>query len=86
MLAARDLRSTVSANLALVREVSGLDPWTAGKKELRAALEAAEQSPVPPQDSWRIPALHKLLTARLTAHFHADTEEASSAANRINCD
>ena len=22
-----------------------------------------------------IPALHKLLTARLTAHFHADTEE-----------
>ena len=75
LLASRDIQSTVGANLALVKEVSGLDPWTAGKKELWAALEAAEQSPVPSQDRWRIPALDKLLTARLTAHFHADTEE-----------
>ena len=75
LLLARDLRSTAGANLALVREVSGLDPWTAGKRKLQAALEAADQLPVPPKDSRRIPVLHKLLSARLTAHYHANTEE-----------
>ena len=31
LLAARDLWSTVGANLALVKEVTGLDPWSAGR-------------------------------------------------------
>ena len=75
LLTARVLRSTVRANLALVGEVTGLDPWPAGRKELRAALEAADRAPVPAQISWRVPALSKLLTARLEAHYSADTEE-----------
>ena len=36
LLAARDLRSNVGANLALGREVDGLDPWLVGRRELRA--------------------------------------------------
>ena len=71
LLSARDLRSNVGANLALVREVAGLDPWLAGRRELRAALEAADRAPVPQQDSWRVQALQKLLTARLMANFNA---------------
>ena len=39
LLAARDLRSSLGSNLALVREETGLDPWVAGRAELRAALE-----------------------------------------------
>ena len=31
LISARDLRSTAGANLALVREVSGLHPWTGEK-------------------------------------------------------
>ena len=50
-------------------------PWSAVKRELRAALEAADREPVPQQDSWRVKALQKLLNARLTAHFYVDTEE-----------
>ena len=41
LLAARDLRSSLGSNLALVREVSGLNPWVAGRPHLWAALEAA---------------------------------------------
>jgi hypothetical protein len=75
LLAARDLRSSLGSNLALVREATGLDPWEAGRGELRAALEAADRAPVPQQDSWRAPALMKLLTARLRAHYAADRGE-----------
>ena len=75
LLAARDLRSGLGANLALVREETGLDPWVARRGELRAALEVADQAPVPQQDSWRVPALVKLLNARIQAHYEADSEE-----------
>ncbi len=75
LLAARDIRSNLGSNLAQVKELTGLDPWVAGRGELRAALEAADQAPVPQLDSWRAPALEKLLSARLRAHYTADTWE-----------
>ena len=75
LLAARDLRSNLGANLALVRQETGLDPWLAGRGELRAALQAADRAPVPQQDSWRVPYLGKLLAARLQAHYAAESEE-----------
>ena len=75
LLAARDVRSSLGANLALVRDETGLDPWVTGRGELRAALEAANKAPVPQQDSWRVPYLGKLLAARLQAHYAADSEE-----------
>ena len=76
LLAARDLRSSLGSNLALlVREETGLDPWVVGRWELRAALEAADRAPVPQLDSWRAPALVKLLAARLQAHYAADKGE-----------
>ena len=55
--------------------VTGLDPWTAGRGELRAALEAADQAPVPLQDFRRGRALENLLTERTRAHYAADTLE-----------
>ena len=73
--AARDLRSSLSANLALVRAETGLDPWTAGRGELQDALEAAHRATVPQQDGWRVPYLGKLLAARLQAHYVVDSEE-----------
>ena len=37
-VAARDVRSTVGKNLALLSEESGLDPWIATKGAMRKAL------------------------------------------------
>ena len=75
LLAARDVRSSLGSNLALVRQESGLDPWMESLARLRAALEVADQVPVPQQDSWRAPVLEKLLCARLQAYYAGDKTE-----------
>ena len=38
LLAARDLRSSTGSNLEMVRTMTGLDPWTVGRSELRSTL------------------------------------------------
>ena len=75
LLAARDLRSSLGSNMALVQEVAKLDPWAASWAELQAALEKADQAQVPQLDSWRVPTLKKLLSARLQAYYSGDKEE-----------
>ena len=72
MLAARDVRSNLGKNLSLVRETTGLDPWTARPGQLRAALNLRE---VPEMDQYRVPLLKKLLGQRLHAHYMADVKE-----------
>ena len=75
LLAARDLRSNLGKNLALVRETSGLDPWVAGPAQLRAALERAERREVPESDFWRAGLLRSLLEEQLLASYAADVEQ-----------
>ena len=60
-----------------IEEVTGLDPWAAGRKELPAALEVAERATTPDQDFWRAPALNKHLRARSEAHYSADMDKES---------
>jgi hypothetical protein len=75
LLAARDLRSNLGSNLALVKDMTGLDPWVAGRGQLRTSIESAVRSEVPEMDRWRVAYLQKLLAARLEAHYTADEEE-----------
>ena len=75
LLAARDLRSNLGKNLALVRETSGLDPWVVGSAQLRAALERAERREVPEGDYWRAGLLKRLLDEQLLASYAADVEQ-----------
>ena len=72
LLAARDLQSSLGSKLALVREEGKLNPWTASRAELWAALEAGVKVLVPQQDSWRVPYLEKLLAMRLQAYYSGD--------------
>ena len=60
-LVARDLQSTTAKNLKLVKESSGVDPWTAGPGKLKEALQKNEQVEIPPQNAWRLPYLRSLL-------------------------
>ena len=75
MLAARDVRSNLGKNLSLVRETTGLDPWTARPGQLRAALNLSDRREVPEMDQYRVPLLKKLLGQRLHAHYMADVKE-----------
>ena len=74
-LAARDVRSNLGANLALVKTQTGLDPWMAVMGQLRAALDRADRVAVPQADSWRVAYLRKLLAQRLQAHYSANKHE-----------
>ena len=75
LMAARDMRSNLGSNLEEVRRMTGLDPWTAGRGELRSALDGAVRREVPEEDSWRPVYLKKLLGCRVEAHYGADLEE-----------
>ena len=72
-LAARDLRSSVGTNLALLQRETGLDPWVVGPGHLRAVLLDKARVVVPDQDKWRVPYLERLLAERLQAYYTADT-------------
>ena len=63
--------------MALLREETGLDPWTCSPGQLRAALLQAEEVPVPAEDAWRIPYLWRLLEERTEHYYSGDKEEES---------
>jgi hypothetical protein len=84
LLAARDVRSNLGSNLALVRDITKLDPWVEPQGALAAALEKADKRDVPEQDRWRLPYLQKLLAARLQAHYAADKVEVKRIQELIN--
>ena len=78
-LAARDVRSSVGSNLALLRKESGgLDPWTVAPGQLRTALLKKEEAAIPARDAWRIPYLRRLLAERLQHFYNGDTKEEDS--------
>ena len=73
VVAARDLRSSVGTNLALLQRETGLDPWVVGPGHLRAVLLDKARVVVPDQDKWRLTYLERLLAERLQAYYAADT-------------
>ena len=74
LLCARDLRSTTGSNIRLVEEASGLSVWSSTTRQVRKAIKEKEMVVVPPEDSWRVTYLRKLLEQRLQHHYSADKE------------
>ena len=67
-IVARDIRTTTGSNLALIREVTALDPWCCTGGQVRKVL-GEEQAEVPAQDEWRLVYLEKLLAQRGEWHY-----------------
>ena len=83
LLAARDQRSTLGSNLTRLQNLTGLDPWVAGRCQVKAALQLTTRREVPELDFWRPMLLQKLLSTRLEAHYSADKEEEERIATLI---
>ena len=83
-LLARDRKSVIGKNLALIREMTGLNPWGASLIRIKAALVLQEHVEVPPTDIWRVPYLVSLLSQRNHAYFMAAEEEQSRLSDLIN--
>ena len=75
LLAARDVRSSVGANLALLREETKLDPWTCSSGQLRGALGQAEKCAIPAADVWRVAYMRRLLGERRQHYYAGDNEQ-----------
>ena len=75
-IVARDIRTTTESNLALIMEVTVLEPWSCSSGQVRKVLGKVE-SEVPAQDQWRIAYLEKLLAqAKTVRHYQLkDTSE-----------
>jgi hypothetical protein len=74
-LLSRDMLSVTGKNLRLVQEMTQLNPFTASRARLRAALEVGELVDIPPLYQWRLPYLSSLLSQRGEAFYSAIEEE-----------
>ena len=62
-IVARDVRITTGNNLHMIRDMTGLDPWSCLGHQVKKVL--GEKLPeVPQQDSWRLLYFEKLLDQR----------------------
>ena len=65
VFSARDIRSSLGKNLQRIRDLTQLDPWSATKAELHAALERGLHIETPKADIWRPRCLANLLAESL---------------------
>ena len=83
-ISARDMRSSLGSNLALLREETGLDPWVVSQGQLKKALIDAETVEVPAGDKWRISYLEKLLQQCQLLHYLGNKDEEDRLKGLIN--
>ena len=72
-LMGRDLRSVTGWNLRLLKNETGLDPWTTSAASLKKELNKGQDVPI--GEEWRIPYLEKLLEQRNAAHYGKYVED-----------
>ena len=63
-----DIQSTVGHNMSLIQTETSLNPSLVSSQAIKKAMVKAI-SPVPVTDSWRLPYLDKLLSARGEASY-----------------
>ena len=81
---ARDMQTVTGRNLQLIKDLTGLNPWSTSTSKLREAIACSELVEVSPQDVWRLPYLCSLLSQRGEAHAHAMEAEEKAFTDLIN--
>ena len=71
LIVARDVRTTTGNNLQLLREMTGLDPWSCLGHQVKKVL-GEKLAEMPQQDSWRLLYLQKLLEQRGEMYYRME--------------
>ena len=82
-VAKEDIRSVTGANMALLREETGLNSARASTVQVKEKL-LRNTAEVPDNDSWRLAYLGKLLTARGEGYYRAEEEEVERLTSLID--
>ena len=83
-LSARDIRTNMGSNLALIQEETNLDPWETNKTTIRAALRLKERKEIPSGDEWICAYLWKLLNEKLQYYYEGNIDEEMRTLTLIN--
>ena len=75
LLCARDQRTTLGKNVSYVEELTGQDLWVTNPKIVRKILVDLETVTPPPEDTWRLQYLAKLMRQREELHTMGMEEE-----------
>jgi hypothetical protein len=70
-IVARNVRTTTANNLHLIREMTGLDPWSCLGNKVKKVL-GDKPAEVPQQDSWRLLYLEMLLDQRGEMYYRME--------------
>ena len=81
---ARDVQTVTGKNLQLLKDITGMDPWTTSNGRLKEALVGAELVEVPERDRWRLPYLGSLLAQRGEANYSAMEEDVTRLGQLIS--
>ena len=81
---ARDVQTVTGKNLKLLKDITGMDPWTTSNGRLKEALVGAELVEVPERDRWRLPYLGSLLAQRGEANYSAMEEDVTRLGQLIS--
>jgi hypothetical protein len=83
LLCARHKRTTLGKNIAFIEELTGRDIWGISPDLVRNILAQLETVSPPPEDTWRLPYLEKLLMQREELHVMGMEEELQEIINSL---
>ena len=83
-ISARDIRTNLGSNLALIRRETNLDPWETDRLSVKSALHFAEMKEIPAGDEWRSEYLSKLLNEMLYHKYNGNIDEEKKILTLIN--
>ena len=72
LLCARDMRTTLGRNISYIEELTGLDVWVTSPSRMRKTLVKLETVSPPPEDTWRLKYLEKLIKTEAGAARDGD--------------
>ena len=82
-IVARDVRTTTGSNLHLIRNMTGLDPWSCLGIQVKKVLGEG-LAEVPQQDKWRLLYLERLLDKRGEMYYrNEDTTQLTELIDSI---
>ena len=84
LLCARDERTTLGRNISYIEELTGLDVWVTSPSRMRKTLVKLETVSPPPEDTWRLKYLEKLMEQRQELHVMGMVEEEGELQGLIN--
>ena len=83
-ISARDIRRNLGANVRLLYDTTGVDPWDESPNTVKRLIREKEMVHVDEDDLWRLSYLRRLLSERTVAHYQHEQDKEESLQSLID--